>query len=685
MKRILRFCFMAVCWALAPAWAQEATPPAEEKPVQMEEVVVTATRTPVPAEETGVSYTVITDKEMQERQATRVEEVLRAVPGVTINQTGGQGGTTSLFMRGGDSNNTQVLFNGIRMNDAGGDFDFNSLLVDNLERIEVIRGPMSALYGADAMTGMINLLTKKGVGPPTFTVNSEIGAHSENGNLISQQKASLLGSYNNFAYSIAYSRIDDNGILKLNNRFGSNVLNSRLDLDALDNLSFKFVTLLIDSRSGFPTVNGGDRLDPKSVGGPGLDPDRNTTKLDVLLGLTTNYNPFKWWEHELTLGYSLRDRHFNDPFNPQTDADVFFGAFFSRNLEQRYSLDYHTNFRLGARETMEAVTTLGVAARTEQLKQILNSGQGDFFGFIIPASSSYLKTSRQSTAFYFQEQYSLWQRLFLTAGFRYDDNSVFAKPEFVPRASASFKILETDTVLRAAGGKAIKEPTFLQSFSRDQLSVANPKLRPEKNVGWEAGADQFLFKNRLKFAMTYFENHFTDFITFVNETPPTPSTYQNIGAVRTTGLEFALKTKAYHGLSLGAAYTHFFQFTVLNDDGHGGLYFATGRHLLRRPRNAFSFDADYVWRRLGLHLNGLYTGRRDDTAFPTLFTNYRVVNGGFFVLNVAATYDLLENWGYIKKVQLLARVNNLFDRFYEEVYGFSSPRFNAVAGVRLVF
>ncbi len=683
MKKWWGILFLVLCWPVLPAASQEVAPGRES--YSLDEVVVTATRTETPAEETGVSYTVITDKEMQEKQATRVEEVLRAVPGVTINQTGGQGGTTSLFLRGGNSNNTQVLFNGIRINDAGGDFDFNSLLVDNLERIEVIRGPMSALYGADAMTGVVNLLTKKGVGPPTFTASSEIGAHSENGNLMSEQKASLLGAYNNFAYSIAYSRIDDNGILNFNNRFSSNVLNSRLDLDATDNLSFKFVTLLIDSFSGFPTVNGGDRLDPKSAGGPGLDPARNTAKLDVLLGLTTNYNPFKWWEHELTVGYSLRDRHFNDPFNPQTDIDVFFGAFYSRNLEQRYSLDYHTNFRLGARENMESVTTLGVAARTEQLKQSLWTGQGDFFGFIIPPSTSYLKTSRESTALYFQEQYSLWQRLFLTAGFRYEDNSVFDHAEFVPRASGAFKILETDTVLRAAGGKAIKEPTFLESYSRDQLSVANPNLKPEKNVGWEAGLDQFLLKESLKFSMTYFENHFTDFITFVNEPPPAPSTYQNIGAVRTTGLEFAFKTKAFYGLSLGAAYTHLFQFSVLSDDGHGGLYFATGHHLLRRPRNAFNLDLQYNWRRLGLHLNGLYTGPRDDTSFPTLFTSHRVENGGFFLLNLAGTYDLFENWGYIKKVQLQAKIHNLLNHYYEETFGYSSPRFYAMGGLRLVF
>jgi len=675
---------LAAGWPGIPPRAQEAAPGKEA--YVMEEVVVTATRTEVPAKETSVSYTVITEKEIAERQATRVEELLRTVPGVTINQTGGRGGITSLFLRGGDSNCTQVLINGIRLNDAGGDFDFNTLTVDNLERIEVIRGPMSALYGADAMTGVVNLVTKKGTGPPTLSVSSNWGAHSENGNLMSEQRMSLLGSYKKFGYSIAYSRIDDQGILKLNNRFASNVLNSRLDLDPLENLSFKFTTFLVDSRVGFPTENGGDRLDPKSVGGPGLDPDQNITKLDLLLGLTGNYWPFKWWENELTLAYSHRDRHFNDPRNPfESDFDQLFGAFFSRNLERRWSLDYHSNFRFGSKDRIETISTLGVAARTEHLKQNLYFGETAF----TPPSSSNLTTSRKSTAFYAQEQVGLWQRLFITAGFRLEDNSVFDRVEFTPRASAAFRITETDTTIRAAGGKAIKEPTFLESFSRDQLTVANPKLRPEKNTGWEVGMDQYFFKDRLRFGLTYFENHFKDLITFVPLAAPPFSSFENIGAVRTTGLEFALRAKPGWGLTLSGAFTHLFQFTVLDDGGQGGIFFATGKHLLRRPRNTFSFDVNYVRQRLEVHLNGLYTGSRDDSKFtftlPFDFQSARVINAPYFILNLAASYDLVRDWGYIKKVQLLARANNLLDRDYMEAYGYSSPGFNAVGGLRVVF
>jgi len=686
VKKLAGFLLISAMLApLAPAWGQEEAKP--EKPLVIDEVVVTATRTEVPGKETSVSYTVITGQEIEDRQAIMAPEVLRTVPGVNITQQGSRGGLTSLFLRGGNSNHTQVLLNGIRLNDAGGDFDFSSLTTDNVDRVEVIRGPMSALYGADAMSGVVNFVTRKGAGPPRLTLTSGWGVHSETGGLISEQRASLMGAHHSFGYSIGFSRVDDQGILRLNNRFASTVLNSRLDYDPMEKLSFTFTTLMVDQRLGVPTELGGDRFDPRSVGGPGLDPQQKNTRLDMLLGLTTRYQPYTWWENFLTLAHSQRDRHFNDPRNPEfTELDRLFGAFFSRNLERRWSLDYHTNLRVGSRQSVESISTLGVAARTEQLKQSLLFGPVPPF---FPGSGSFLKTSRTSTALYAQEQLKFWQRLFLTVGLRVEDNSVFDRVEVTPRASAAFRITETDTTIRAAGGRAIKEPTFLESFSRDQLTKANPKLRPEKNLGWEVGADQFLLQERFKLSISYFENHFTDLITFVPRTYPELSSFENIGAVRTKGLEFALRARLMKGVTLGAAYTYFTQFTVLDDGQVGGLFFQTGHHLLRRPRNNISFILDAKRPRWGFNLVGLYVGRRDDSMFtfqqPFTFQSARVVNPGYFTLNLAAYYDLAQDLGQVKKVRLMVRANNLLDRNYMEAFGYSSPRFHAVGGLQVVF
>jgi vitamin B12 transporter len=651
--------------------------------VVLEDVVITGTRTPVPEKESTLSTTVITEQEIEQRQAVRVEEMLRTVPGAVINQTGSRGGETALYIRGGESDHNQVLLNGIRLNKAGGFFNFNALTVDNVERLEIVRGPMSALYGADAMTGMVSLITKKGTGKPTLTLNSAMGAHSENGNFISEQRASLLGAHRRFGYSVAYSRIDDNGILELNNRFASNVLNSRLDYDPVDNLSFTFTTLLVESRFGFPSELGGDRLDRKESGGPGLDPEQNTADLTLAMGLNTNYWPWPWWEHGLTLAYVHRDERFNDPSNP-LESDFDFGSFFfSRDLERRLSLDYHTNFHLGQKERLGSTSTLGVAARTEELK---STSRGEFF--FVPFFE-YLKSSRRSTAFYAQQQFSFWDRLFITGGFRLEDNSVFDRVEFSPRASAALRFPETNTTIRAAGGRAIKEPTFVETSSQNPFFQGNPDLKPEKNTSWEVGADQYLYEDRIKLGLTYFENHFKDFITFVSLFDEfgffAGGTFENIGAVRTRGLELAGRARLPWGLNAGLAYTHLFEFTVLDDGGLDNLFFATGKHLIRRPRNTVNIDLGWSRGPVALHLNSLYVGRRDDSRFTLDFPfQERVVNGGYFIMNLAASYDIIQDWGYIKQVQLQARANNLLDRQYEEAYGFSSPRFWFLAGLRVI-
>jgi vitamin B12 transporter len=675
---------VAVLAMVVPAGSAVVEAPGSDT-VEMEPVVVTATGTDVPLKDSTQSVTIITDKQVQERQAVRVEEMLRYVPGVTVSQSGSQGGTTSLYIRGGNANMTQVLFNGIQMNDAGGDFDYNALTTDNLSRIEVVRGPMSALYGADAMVGVVNIMTQKGAGPPTLNLAAGAGPHVENGWLREEYRASLMGSFKTFSYSFGYSHIFDPGILSINNKFRNDTIVARFDWDPLENLSFTYYSYMLTSFFGFPTVNGGDLLDPKSVGGPGLDPDQNSTKQDTLQGLTVNYWPFPWWQNQLTLGLSVRNRHIDNPANPTiSDIDALFGSFNSQNLERRYSLNYLSNFRFGTREKVESISTMGFYAREENLKQWIWTGQGLFS----TTSNTFLGTRRGATAVYGQEQLNFWKRFFLVGGFRVENSSVFDAPQFIPRGSASVYFPETDTVIRAGGGKAIKEPTFLESFSRSQTSKANPNLRPERNTSWEVGVDQYFFKNHCQLSLTYFENYFTDLITFVPRNFPELSSFENIGAVRIAGIESSIRVSPAKGLTLGLVYTNHFT-RVTDDGGINSLFFQAGKPLLRRPRNTFSLVLNYARDRLNLNLTGLYTGWRDDARYtftaPFFFSSSRVENNDNFVLNFTGTYDLVRNWGYANTVQLWVRLNNILDERYQEVYGFSSPRFSMLGGVRVIF
>ena len=202
------------------------------------------------------------------------------------------------------------------------------------------------------------------------------------------------------------------------------------------------------------------------------------------------------------------------------------------------------------------------------------------------------------------------------------------------------------------------------------------------------GLDQYFLDNNVQFSITYFENYFSDFITFVPRNFPEPSTFENIGAVRVAGIETYLFLRPAKEFTLRLAYTNLF--TRITDDGDiNNLFFEAGKPLLRRPRNTFSFIANYAWDRLNVNLNGYYAGWRDDAKYafeyPFLFQSERVDNSEYFVLNLAASYDVVRNRGYINKIQVWAKINNLLDQRYQEVYGYSSPGFAMLAGLRVIF
>lgn len=680
-KQALYGCCGSVLWiflTFVPLWGQET----DQQGVQvLSEIVVTATGTEVPLKETSVSTTTITKKQMEARQDARVEEFLRDVPGAIISQAGSRGGQTALFMRGGNSNMNLVMMNGFRLNDIGGAFDFNNLTVDNVNRIEVVRGPMSSLYGNDAMTGVVNLFTRQGQGSPKLTLTSLWGGHAEghsSNNLIGEQRVNLEGAWKKFSYSMAYGRYDDTGILPINNRYASNVVNARFDLEPSDKLKLTLTNYYVNTYFGFPTSYG-DRFDAKCFGGNGLDPDQNQKTSTVLIGLGGNYQPFSWWQNELLLGFLNLDSRYNNPANP------FFVNFqttnyYSRDLEKQWTLNYRSNFTFGSKENLASTTTVGVEMRHAQYKGWSNGWDWTTSHY----SDSMNKARRGSYTWYLQQQTGVWDRLFLTVGGSVEDNRAFQKLEFCPRASAALRIPETDTTLRAAGGKAVKAPSFLETNSLNPFFLGNAALLPEKNISWEVGFDQWLWKDRVQGGLTYFENHFTDMIQYV-QTGWTTGSFFNIAAARTKGFELYLQAKPFKGFTARTAYTYLTELKVLDDGGLVNINIVTGQNLLRRPRQSWNFDLNYVYGPVEVNFHGLYIGaradRRPDNTPP--YWAARVVNGGFFTADLAAYYTVKQNWGHIRRVQLMARAMNLFDKNYEEVFGYSSPRFQIIGGLRL--
>ncbi len=652
-----------------------AMPSAEGEVTRLDQIVITPTGTEVGQRETSVSVSTITSQDIEARQAVRVDEVLRDVPGVIISRSGAYGGTTSLFLRGGNNNMAQVLLNGFRLNDVGGGFDFSKLTTDNVERVEVVKGPMSSLYGSDAMTGVVNIIGRRGEGPPSLTLTSNWGGHAEghgNRNLISEQRLNFQGTWQQFAWSVGYGNYIDYGIMPVNNRYTANVLNSRLDVTPHEKVSLTFTTLFLDQYSAFPTSGGGDRLDSRVFGGVGLDPDQNNTFNNLLLGLTAKYQPWEWWQQELSLGYLNLNSRYNNKANPDqvTFQDY---DYYSRDLEDQYSLNYRANLIFGRPEQIGSTTTLGLELRNERWKGWAHSW--DWFAW--QYTDDFTKASRGSVSWYLQEQLAFYNRFFLTVGGRFEDNSSFDQVEFSPRASAALRFPETDTTLRAAGGRAIKAPSFYQTNSLNPFALGNPALKPEQNVSWEVGVDQW-YRDQVQFSLTYFENNFTDLIQYIY-----PSFF-NIAKATTKGLEVALtlRPQALPGFTVRTGYTYLTDLRVLDAGRLVSLAVIPGQNLLRRPRQTWSFDLNYTASTWEVNLNGLYVGPRSDLGYYPTGTR-RLCNGGYFIANLAGYYTIMNNWGALKRLQLMARANNLFDKNYTEVFGYSSPRFNIIGGLRL--
>ena len=653
-QHIWRILIGFLLWVIVPNLALADSEKEDSVPI-MDETLVTATRTETPVRELGVSATVVTEKEIEERQAVDVIDVLKDVSGFNLVRTGGRGTTTSLYIRGGEDNFTKVLIDGVSVNQGGGAFDFGSLLTENFERIEIVRGPQSALYGSDAISGVINFITKPGEGKPALRASSSNGTYLKGDmNYIGEQSVGFTGGNEWIGASLAYARVDDNGYLDVNQDYWNNTFSGRVDVTPMDNFDLTFTGRYEDAKDKFPTGDAGDRYSP-------LDPNQDLKTDDWVGGVNAQYRMLPWLEHAVLLGYHYNKQDYNDPEDPAADA---FGAFFSETKNTRYSVDYHFNIRYPSTETMRSTFTAGFEYLDEDYDQ---QTQSIFLGV---ESKDDLNKDRDNWGYYVQEQLSFFNHLHLTAGARYEDNSEFGN-EFVPRGSVAYELTQTDTTFRGAAGKGFKAPTFTEQFAQG-FATGNPDLDPEKSYSWEVGVDQVLWKNKLVLGATYFYQKFDDLITYINRPDPDPD-FENIQEAKSQGVELTALCKPGYGFTLGGNYTYL-DTEVEDDGGAGGASspFEEGKQLLRRPKNTASGYINWAWKGFQIRFNGLYVGERDDLDFRT-FPAERVTLDDYFIVDLATSYTFQLNNEYIKDFKIFGKVLNLFDENYEEAFGFSPP------------
>ena len=645
-----RRCLSALIGWVVTTMAIIGTAQAEPQPRMLPETVVSANRVAVPSREVGSSVTVITGEEMEERQIRVVADALRDVPGVSVSRTGPRGGFTQVRIRGNEGNHTKVFIDGVEVNDPSGDveFDFANLLAADIERVEIIRGPQSALWGSDAIGGVINVITKRGKSGMRASGYLEAGSFDTySGN------AALRGAGKNYRYSASGSFLKTQGVNM--SRFGS-------EKDGYKNGTLNVSGAVDPSETLELSVNGmyiknNVQSDPQdfTFGGPfeGLfvDGDQERKGEQFYGRAQGKLKTFGGqWEHIFGGNYT------NTDFENTVDRTVS-----STNAGSKSRLDYQTNMFFSTAGVASAGHTLTLYA--EYTRETFENESAAF-----PAASQNQSMNTASVAV--EYLLSLWQRWSLTLSTRYDDNDLFDNAT-TGRVTSAYVHPESGTRIHATLGTGVKNPGFFDLFGFfPGTFIGNPNLKSEKSWGWDLGFEQKFFREQLVMDLTYFRSVLTDEIVtvFLPGGPPFLTTVANqTGESNRQGIEFSAKAALAKNLSMTAAYT----WTDATDPD--------GRVEVRRPEQIASLVFNYLLpsRRGNVNLNIQYNGPMQDNEFSFSTPNDRVDLPSFTLVTLAGAYN------FNKSAQLFGRIENLLNQDYEEVWSAQSPGIGVFAGVRL--
>ncbi len=644
MTRVIEVLLVVVMMLAAAAQAV-----AQEKAPQLEEVVVTATKTQTPVAQTGSSVTVITRGEIERKQATDAVQILREQLGVSLIQTGTRGAlNATIFTRGGNEDMNLVLVDGMKVNSGGGFFDFRDVTTAGVGRVEIVRGPQSALYGADAMTSVIQFLTPRGQGPVSAWLSAGVGNYDTD-----EERAGVSWGNQWAGVFLEADRVFTSGILPVNDEYKNHTGALRLDLSPVPDLDLTLTARLNEGRINFPTKNAGDRLSP-------LDPHQFADNERFVGTFTTRYRQTTWLEHRLKVGSHA------DSFFIRDGRDVRPEGTRSRTNEERLLLDYDA-----------ALTAPAVWAVTPRLVLGASYETQGFTSRSHPVTSPRTNVDREGHAAYGQLQLGVVDHVFLTGGVRHDASTVFGQ-EMTPRITAALVVPGVRTRVRGAWGTGIKEPSFGAEFGFPRFGIpANPTIKSEKSRSWEAGVDQPLFGGVLEVGATYFENHFTDLIAL----GAFAEGFKNIQAARSDGVEFVATLKPLDGWNASANYT-FLETTVIDGGGVGGTLFPRGEPLLRRPKHSGSVSVGYRRDRIDAVLTLFVKGDSIDRDFSKPGSP-RVTLGGYEKLDLSFAYTLFKDVVGLREIAWKTRFQNLLNERYEEVFGFSSPRLSALTGIEV--
>lgn len=635
-----------------------------------EQVVVSASQGGALEPEVGSSVSVLTAQDMEDRGDQTIFDALRAVPGVSVAESGPRGGVTSLFVRGGESDYNLVEIDGIPLNEFGGAFDFAPLTTDGVDHVEVTRSPESALYGTNAVSSVVDIVTRSGDGPPQFSLTEEAGNFDT-----WRIGVGASGLTRGLGWAVDLSRLDSGGPVPNS---------SYQDQSALVSLSYPSA-----GRRQFTFHFFGNANNAGAPGPYGSDPDDLFTGIDTYSRDKQNLFGFGFsyaeqisprFRQVTTIDASTNDYYFRSPYG-DSYSNSLRGVFNTRSE----ILVSNSDFLVG-----------GFEYDREQIEDTYIADAGNN-PFVLP---------RTTFAYFLENRWTPASRWSVTAGVRADDIHTGALPANEPDGRPAIPantLLQVDphlslawlahgrdttagfgaTRLHASFGTGIREPDgFELAFTN------NPQLKPERSLSFDAGVDQHLWGEHAVVSATYFYTRLEDEIEVLGGSLSNLSTYltANLGNARAQGLELSLRLQPTSAVRFETGYT-FMPTEILALDGSDQALapFEVGQPLIRRPRNSGYYTASWSRRRLTLAQSGYWRGQvldlepNDGTyacelGLPCLFENkgYVRLDGGF-------------SYRAYKGLEVYGQVYNLPNRHYEEVLGYPALPLNFMAGIRYNF
>jgi vitamin B12 transporter len=628
------------------------------------QVIVTAQAEPAPLQQTSAPASAITREEIDARQAITLPDVLLYSPGVAIARTGAEGGTASIFLNGGNSNFTKVLIDGAAINPPGSAADFSSIALDNVDKVEIVRGAESAIYGTDAVSGVIQLFTHRGeTRIPQASIFAEGGGFSSarGGGQIS----GLLGAFD-YSAAASYFTTDGQGP---NDAFINRTLSGNVGYRFGETNELRLTVRNNTSSAGIP---GQTIFEPANL-------DQFYDQKIFSASARWNVSTGKHWRHELSGGESYTRQHNDDPIQSfyATDPNAFCPQANPAAVATTELCDFTNESRFQYNRANVVAQSSYVLANFAATA-----------GYQYEVENAALSTvnvnhaRRNNQGGYLDFRYRPQRRVSLNFGARAEANTNFGT-RVVPRIGGSLVLrygtgFMGDTLLRAFYGQGIKEPRFDQTLGDNFGDFGNPALKPESSKNWSASVEQKLLRDRVRLTAEYFYSSFYNIVSFAFCTPDpsdpavnscnvtipgAPSSFGfffNTDRALARGVNVAAETSFTRWLNLAGNYTYD-DTRVLQSPNAFDPSELPGNHLIRRPVNSGSLTLNGNYRRFGLTLAGYFTGVRTDSDFLGLGLTS---NPGYARFDVAAHYN------FARHVSLYARAQNLFDKRYQDALGY---------------